>query len=249
MRDEIELLRDRETHGHGPSPELARQMRAELTQTIAGSQTRSRSTSTRRRLWAAAALAPAAAAAALALTLVGRGDDVAWALAVEVARAAPRLLVGEPGWEITRGDEFSVEEGEMTFSRGERRLELHWSAGTEFAPAVNKRSMEQDALGTITVAGDVARLFSGGGSSDFTAIWLRGGTTIEARELAAGAYAAPPAATLAEFKETVASLREVDVASWLAAMPESVVSPRVAPRRSMRCSPTCRSRTASTRVR
>jgi hypothetical protein len=160
-----------------------------------------------------------------------------------VARAAPRLLVGQPGWEITRADEFSVGNGEMTFARGQRRLELHWGPGRDYTLRVEKRSVDQDAVGTINVAGDTARVFRYRGTSDFTAIWLQDGMMVEARELASGADAAPqpagpgvrrraraidPAtatASLSEFKATVASLREVDVASWLAAMPDSVVEP------------------------
>jgi hypothetical protein len=242
MRDEIELLRAARPTVAGPDPELARQTKAELMTKIAGRQPRPRSTSRRRRvLLATAALAPTAAAIVLALTLLGRGDDTAWASAVEVARAAPRLLIGQPGWGITRADEFSVGNGEMTFARGQRRLDLQWRPGRDYTFSIEKRSVDQDAVGTITVAGDTARVFRYRGTTDFTAIWLRDGKMVEARELAAGAAALPAApgvrrpapaidraraiATLSEFKATVASLREVDVASWLAAMPDSVVEP------------------------
>jgi hypothetical protein len=243
MRDEIELLRAARPTVAGPGRELTRQRKRELMASIAVSHRLPRSTSGRRRvLLATAALAPVAATIVLALTLFGRGDDTAWASAVEVARAAPRLLVGQPGWEITRADELSVGYGEMTFARGRRRLDLHWGPGRDYTLSIEKRSVDQDAVGTITVAGDTARVFRYRGTTDFTAVWLRDGTMVEARELAAGADAPQPAApgvrrrapaidparataTLSEFKATVASLREVDVASWLAAMPDSVVEP------------------------
>jgi hypothetical protein len=239
MRDEIELLRAARPAVAGPGPELTRQTRADLIGKIAGLQQLPRSTSRRRPvLLATAALAPTAAAIVLALTLFGRGDDAAWASAVEVARAAPRLLIGQPGWEVTRADELSVGNGEMTFARGQRRLDLHWGPGRDFTFAVEKRSVDQDAVGTINVAGDTARVFRYRGTTDFTAIWLRDGMMVEAREGAAPRAGQPgvlrrapaldplrAAASLTEFEATLASLREVDVASWLAAMPDSVVEP------------------------
>ena len=239
MSDEIELLRAAKPAVSGPDPELTTHTRSDLMRKIGGQQQLPRPTNRRRRvLLATATLAPTAAAIVLALTLVGRGDDTAWASAVEVARAAPRLLIGQPGWEITRADEFSVGNGEMTFARGQRRLDLHWGPGRDYPFAVEKRSVDQDIVGTMTVAGDTARVFRFRGTTDFTAIWLRDGMMVEARELAAplpavqgvrrGASAidrAAATATFSEFKATVSSLREVDVASWLAAMPDSVVEP------------------------
>ena len=82
------------------------------------------------------AAAAVAAAAVLAVTLTGGGEKLgtsperAWAKpALRVANAVPRLLIGRPGWTVTRADEFSVLEGEMTLRNGARRVDLFWRPG------------------------------------------------------------------------------------------------------------------------
>jgi hypothetical protein len=96
MRDEIELLRAARPTVSGPSAEVAERVKGELMTEISGTQRRRRTTR-RRRAIAVSMVAPIAAAVAVASMLIGAGGETAWASAVEVARAAPRLLVGEPG--------------------------------------------------------------------------------------------------------------------------------------------------------
>jgi hypothetical protein len=215
MRDEIELLRAARPTVSGPSAELAERVKGELMAEVSGMQSRRRTTR-RRRAIAVSVVAPIAAALAVASTLIGAGGETAWASAVEVARAAPRLLVGEPGWKVARADEFSVDYGEMTFAQGARRLDLQWEAVSAADPGIDKRSTELAELGAVTVAGDRARLFRYPGTNDFVALWLRNGRMVRARELAP---------SLAAFTATVVSLRKVDIDAWLASMPESVVKP------------------------
>ena len=105
-RDEIELLRAARPTVSGPSAELAERVKGELMTEISGMQTRRRPTRWRRAL-AVSVAAPIAAAVFAASTLIGAGGETAWASAVEVARAAPRLLVGEPGWK-SRGQTSSA---------------------------------------------------------------------------------------------------------------------------------------------
>ena len=166
---------------------------------------------------AAPAVAAAVVAIVLGITLSSRSDGQAWAAAlVRVAEAAPRLLVDEPGWQVTRADELSVDFGEMTLANGEERLDLKWLPADEYEDAVDKRVAEMDDLGTAPVSGADARLFRYPGTNDYVAVWLQGNYTVEARGLAADADA---------FRTTLASLHEVDVDTWLSAMPESVVVP------------------------
>src|SRR5260370_2132385 len=49
-----------------------------------------------------------------------------------VAEASPRLLVTAPGWAITRADEFEPDSGELTFSDGSHRFELHWYPAQQY---------------------------------------------------------------------------------------------------------------------
>jgi hypothetical protein len=216
MRDEIELLRDARPHSVGPSREVVGAARAALRADIAGMR---RPWWRRRRLFGIAAPAVAAAVAALVVTvtLSGKSDGQAWAAAlIRVAEAAPRLLVDEPGWEVTRADEFSVDYGEMTLANGGQRLDVKWLPAGVYEDAVDKRVAEMDDLGTAPAAGADARLFRYPGTKDYVAVWLRGDYTVEARGLAADADA---------FRATLASLHEVDVDTWLSAMPESVIVP------------------------
>jgi hypothetical protein len=161
-------------------------------------------------------VAPIAAAVAVASTLIGAGGETAWASAVEVARAAPRLLVTEPGWKVARADEFSTEYGEMTFVRDAQQLGVRWGPAQDHKFGVEKRAAELDALPMVDVAGDRASVFRYPGTNDFTALWLRGEWSVEARSLAPSAES---------FAATLASLRAVEIDTWLAAMPDSVVKP------------------------
>jgi hypothetical protein len=216
MRDEIELLQDARPHTVGPSREVVGAARAALLADIADMR---RPWWRQRWLFGIAAPAVAAAVAALvvAVTLSDRSDGQAWAAAlVRIAEAAPRLLVDEPGWEVTRADELSVDHGEMTLADGERRLDLKWLPAGQYEAAVDKRAAEMDDLGTASAAGAEARVFRYPGTNDHVAVWLQGDYTVEARGLAADADA---------FRATLASLRQVDVDTWLSAMPESVIVP------------------------
>jgi hypothetical protein len=163
------------------------------------------------------ALAAVAAAVLIAVTMLGRGGETAWAAAlVRVAERAPRLLVDEPGWRVTRADQFNVDLGEMTFAHGTQTLELRWQPDDQHEAAVGKRAAESDVATTAPAPGARARVFRYEGTSEFTAMWARGPYSIEVRG------SAPDVDT---FKAELASLREVDVDTWLSAMPASVVKP------------------------
>jgi hypothetical protein len=216
MRDEIALLRNARPHTAGPSREVVGGAKAALLADIADAR---RPRWRRRRLFgiAAPAVAAAVAAVVVGITLSGKSDGQAWAAAlVRVAEAAPRLLVDEPGWEVTRADELGVDYGEMTLANGERRLDLKWLPAGEYEDAVSKRAAEMDDLATAPAAGAEARVFRYPGTNDYVAVWLQGDYTVEARGLAADADA---------FRATLASLRQVDVDTWLSAMPETVIVP------------------------
>ena len=214
--NEIEFLRDARPVASGPGQELARRLRGDLIADITTARQKQHRSARRRFAIAVTAVAPIAAAVVVVFTLLGGNSDTAWASAVRVAQAAPRLLVGEPGWAVTRADEFSVDYGEMTFSRGDLQLDLRWVPGSDHEKQLAKRSFEMDDLGSITVARDSARVFRYPGTNDFVAIWRRAGQALEARGVAPGVDA---------FRSVVGSMRSVTVDAWLAAMPASVVKP------------------------
>jgi hypothetical protein len=217
MRDEIEFLRELRPPAGGPTPEFARQARGELMKQVEGKRKAARWTKRRALPIAVPSLAAVAAAVVVAVTMAGQGGETAWAAAlVRVADTAPRLLVDAPGWQVTRADEFNIDLGEMTFAYGERELELRWQPVDQHEAAVDKRIAEADLSTTAPVAGARARVFRYAGSNRFTALWVRGRYSIEV-------FGNAP--DLETFKGELATVHEVDVDSWLSAMPTSVVKP------------------------
>jgi hypothetical protein len=217
MTDELQLLREVRSPARGPDPELAQRVRRQLIAEITSKHARRMPTMRRALPIALPALAAAVAAVVVGLTFLGRGSETAWAAALlRVAEAAPRLLVGEPGWNVTRADQLSVQLGEMTFTRGERELELHWQPARELDLLVEDRKHSSDLSSSAPVAGTEAQVFRYEGSNDFVAIWVQGDHALELRGIAA---------SVEEFEAVLASLHEVDVDTWLSAMPESVIKP------------------------
>lgn len=144
------------------------------------------------------------------------GPGSAWAADVlAVANNAPRFLITADGWHVTRADEFSAVDGEMTFSNGTSSLDLNWRSGS-FADWLADRAASAGPPGTVTIAGSPATLFQYTGSTDFTALWQVGRNTMELR----GVFP-----TRADYLAVAGTLRAVDVDTWLKAMPASVVRP------------------------
>jgi hypothetical protein len=176
----------------------------------------------RRRVRWGGIAAAAVAVGILVVSLAGEGarlgtsPERAWAApALRVANAVPRLLIDEPGWTVQRADQFTVREGEMTFRKGARTIDLHWRSG-DGAPYLADGAANAKRLPTVDVLGTMATLFRYPGD-DFRAYWPRGRYTMELR---AGST------TPAEYRRLVGSLKEVSVDEWLGAMPPSVVLPR-----------------------
>jgi hypothetical protein len=136
----------------------------------------------------------AVGAAVLALLATQLGGERFAEAAIRAAESSPRLLV--EGWEVTRVDEWSGGEGEMTFARDGRTLELRW-------PAPPKKDLER-------VHGGIYRY---PGTNDFTA-YVHG---VIVRGVAPDSQA---------FAEALEGLHRVDAEEWLGALPESAVAPR-----------------------
>ncbi len=170
-----------------------------------------------RRWTAAIAAAAALVTAVVAVQSVASQRGPAWAAEVlEVAEAAPRLLVTAPGWDVVRADEFTPEVGEMTFSDGTRELDLHWRPADQHSGYVDDRAHSSGPPGAVEIDGREAVLFRYSDDSFFTALWLDGGHSVELR----GGFADEAA-----YRDLAATLQRVGVDEWLSAMPESVVRP------------------------
>ena len=137
------------------------------------------------------------------------------AAAIRVAEANPRLLVTAPGWKIIRADEFEPDSGELTFSDGSHRFDVHWYPAQMYEEYLRDRAtvsapepgilLGQRATTVDYTREEYATMLSPQGS---VFIEVRGGL---------GSRAA--------YDEILDSLRPVDVKTWLNAMPASTVRP------------------------
>lgn len=167
-------------------------------------------------------LATAAAAAVVAVALVlmqplRGGGSGAWAAPlVQAAQRSPLLLLDADGWTVERADIYWGDLGEMNFVNADAALDLHWRDGAAFQEYVEDRSREAVDSDTTTVLGREAFMFLyGGGGNDWTTLFHDGRYTIEVR----GAFA-----DHAVYRALLDSLIEVDVDTWLSAMPDSVIA-------------------------
>lgn len=173
----------------------------------------------------AAAMVAAAMVAVVLVQPFGADDRSAWAAeAVAVAEAAPRVLVIADGWEVTGVDEFSVDAGSMISTGPDHTLELSWHSGTRGGYDDRLARWTDDdryeRLSDITVAGHQATLFRGPpieqGSPEFIVVWPDGEYGVELR----GDFH-----DVDELRRIMATVEEVDVDTWLSALPVSMVRP------------------------
>lgn len=171
----------------------------------------------RSRWFATAAAAAVVAVALVVIQPLGGGGGGAWATAlVQAAENSPLLLLDADGWSVERADIYWGDEGEMTFVNGDASLDLHWRDGAAFDQYVEDRSREAVDTDTTTVLGNEAHMFLyAGGGNDWTTLFYDGRYTIEVR----GVF---DDTTL--YRSLLDSLVEVDVDTWLSAMPDSVIA-------------------------
>ena len=137
------------------------------------------------------------------------------AAAIRVAEANPRLLVTAPGWKIVRADEFEPDSGELTFSDGSRRFEIHWYPAPMYEeylrrPRHRQRARTRDPARSRTTTVDYGR------EEYATMLSPQGSVFIEVRGQLGSRSA---------YDGILHSLKPVDVDTWLSAMPPSTVRP------------------------
>jgi len=173
-----------------------------------------------RRGWRRAAVAAVAAVAAASLAFVwwpkASGDQAFATAAVAVAEANPRLLLDKPGWSIERVDTFGVVDGEMTFTDGTHRLDVHWYAAESYESYYVDRLDVSDPT-DMDVLGTTGARFQYGDSADYaTMLPPQGANFLEVRG---------DLGNLEAYEDILGALHRVDVDTWLSAMPDSVVKP------------------------
>jgi hypothetical protein len=187
------------------------------------------------RLVVSLAIVVAAAIVALSVDGVFAGrSETAWgAELVHFAEASPLILLEQAGWQVDYANEDSAQVGEMHFTSGPipapsagatspaedltTDAALFWRSGS-LSSWMADRASSADVITTAPVLGTTANVYqyAGGqpGRQQITALWEYGGQVLE--------FSAA-AADIAAFESLLASLRQVDVDTWLSALPASVV--------------------------
>jgi hypothetical protein len=135
--------------------------------------------------------------------------------AIRVAEANPRLLVTAPGWKIVRADEFEPDSGELMFSDGSHRFEIHWYPARLYGNYLRDRA-DVSAQQRGTLLGERSTTVDYGREEYATMLSPQGSVFIEVRGRLGGRRA---------YDEILHSLRPVGVETWLSAMPPSTVRP------------------------
>jgi len=164
-------------------------------------------------------LASAAASIAAVLLAVsvrdGGHQSKAWAAPlVEFAQRSPLMLIDDNTWRVTRADESSADEGEMTFASGTRSAELTWRSGP-LAEWLDDRKFDGTGHGPHAVINGTAEVIQYNGTQTFTALWSADDRVLEFRI---------DGTTADQFGALLDRLVVVDIDTWLRAMPASVIS-------------------------
>lgn len=135
------------------------------------------------------------------------------------AQESPRLLVTAPGWRLARADDFGTDGGDTEFENGRLWVSINWYRGEFFDKYVKDRRRGAERSAEITVAGHDGFLFRQDNPPvvTFYALWFDGSYAVELRS--------DVITEESDFREIARSVESVDVDTWLAAMPESVVTP------------------------
>jgi len=163
--------------------------------------------------------------------------------AIRAAERSPRLLVGADGWAVTDAVQRDVDEGEITFSDGHgQRIRVAWDPAAEF-PQYSTDNPENDqwySQDNPVCNGDGCRSFTRsshptvlgreGDLFEFLTVEPERGARVssdltlppeDGTYLYISATNLPPGA----FMPIVETLEEVDVETWLAALPPEIVKP------------------------
>lgn len=138
------------------------------------------------------------------------------AAVIKAAEDNPRLLIDEPGWTATDVNGFAKLTGAISFAQGGRNLEMNWYPAKQY-PSFRRDRLSVGPPEPAQVAGAQADVFVYG-PSDFAAMLPpRGKTFVELRT--SGAW------NRGSFTAILGEIVRADVPTWLAALPETIVTP------------------------
>ncbi|TDD58178.1 hypothetical protein E1263_20320 [Kribbella antibiotica] len=135
-----------------------------------------------------------------------------------IAEANERILINDPAWKITVVDEFTKDRGEMKFANGDETFQITWYPAKDYKLIHKDRVDASSKHEPAQVLGQQGTFFLAKGStSDFSVLLPpKGAPFVELRTYAG---------TQEAFQALLTKLKQVDVETWLNAMPETVVRP------------------------
>ncbi|MEU4240795.1 hypothetical protein [Actinoplanes sp. NPDC026619] len=137
------------------------------------------------------------------------------AMVLQAAEKNPRLLIKESGWKVGNVYDFVEREGSIEFHNGDRRLEMNWYRA-EYYDSYYKDRLDVSKPKPATVDGLPGFLFTYSYGDWAIQLKPNGDSFVELRS--SGTW------TQAQFDRTVSTIKQVDVQTWLAAMPPEVVT-------------------------
>jgi hypothetical protein len=138
------------------------------------------------------------------------------AAVLQAAEKTPRLLIGEPGWKVTTVYGFSKKDGAIQFENEGRKLEMNWYPAKQY-DRYHKDRLGVSAPERVKVDGRAGDLFTYSASDFAVMLTPRDGTFVELRT--------GEAWTRQTFDQVLTVIKHVDVRTWLAALPSSIVTP------------------------
>jgi hypothetical protein len=154
-------------------------------------------------------------AAPAAPTVLGDQPIVYSAAVLKAAENSPRLLIDQPGWKVTNVNGFADQDGGITFSEGGRQVEMNWYPADEYDDFHTDR-LQVSEPEPVKVDGQPGDRFRYDDTDHAVMLRARGNTFVELRA---------QGLTRAAFDLVLADIKHVDVPTWLAALPESIVTP------------------------
>lgn len=143
-------------------------------------------------------------------------------MVLKAAERNPRLLIDQPGWKATTVYGFAEKAGTISFSNGARSLEMNWYPADQYN-SYRKDRLSDSKPEPVKIDGQPGELFRYSDSDFAVQLQPRGDSFVELRT--EGAW------TRGEFDRVIADVVQVDVPTWLAALPPEIVTPgRVAER-------------------
>jgi hypothetical protein len=135
---------------------------------------------------------------------------------LKAAEQNPRLLIDEPGWTVRSVYGFAEDSGEIAFAKGKRELEMNWYPADTYQSYYDDR-LDVSAPQPGKIDGQKGDVFTYSDSDFALMLHPNGAAFVELRT--GGPW------TRADFDRVLTHISQVDVQTWLDALPPEIVTP------------------------